>query len=175
MWPALVRETTILAHVQGSYNAIWVRGAHGEDTFYYGRGAGSTPTGVAVVSDLIRLAREIANGGDSRISPFAHSELESYRPVSIEKQIRPHYLRFRVKDRPGIIAELGSILAAADISLDAVLQEPSYQKDDLPFVITLEPTPEGAVRQALKRMNELDFMVEPPVAMPLEAGLQAQS
>jgi homoserine dehydrogenase len=173
--PALVRETTILAHVQGSYNAIWVRGAHGEDTFYYGRGAGSTPTGVAVVSDLIRLAREIANGGDSRISPFAHSELESYRPVSIEKQIRPHYLRFRVKDRPGIIAELGSILAAADISLDAVLQEPSYQKDDLPFVITLEPTPEGAVRQALKRMNELDFMVEPPVAMPLEAGLQAQS
>ncbi len=171
--PAMVRETTILAHVQGSYNAIWVRGAHGADTIYYGRGAGSTPTGVAVVSDLIRLAREIANRGDKRISPFAHSELESYRPVSIEKQIRPHYLRFRVKDRPGIIAELGSILAAAGISLDAVLQEPSYQKDDLPFVITLEPTSEGAVRQAVAKMSNLDFMVEPPVAMPLEAGLQS--
>jgi len=170
--PALVPQSTILAHVQGSYNAIWVRGAHGADTFYYGRGAGPTPTGVAVVSDLMRLAHEIRSQGGKQISPFAYSELEPYQAVSIEKQIRPHYLRFRVKDRPGIIAELGSVLASADISLDAVLQEPSYEKQDLPFVITLEPTPEGAVRQAVKKMNALDFMVEPALALPLEAGLE---
>jgi homoserine dehydrogenase len=173
--PALVPQSAILAHVQGSYNAIWVRGAHGADTFYYGRGAGPTPTGVAVVSDLMRLAHEIRNRGGKQISPFAHSELESYQPVSIEKQVRPHYLRFRVKDRPGIIAELGAVLASADISLDAVLQEPSYEKQDLPFVITLEPTPEGAVRQAVKKMNALDFMVEPALALPLEAGLERNS
>jgi hypothetical protein len=64
------------------------------------------------------------------------------------------------------------VLASADISLDAVLQEPSYEKQDLPFVITLEPTTEGAVRQAVKKMNALDFMVEPALALPLEAGLE---
>ena len=140
--PVLVPKETILAHVQGSYNAIWVRGVHGEDTFYYGRGAGATPTGVAVVSDLMRVAREIVSGSSERVSPFAHAALEQHAPVSIEKQVRPHYLRFRVRDQPGIIAKLASILAEAGISLDAVLQEPRFDKGDLPFVITVEPTPE---------------------------------
>ena len=60
--PALIPTSTILASVQGSYNAVWVRGIFGEDTFYYGRGAGPNPTGVAVVSDLMRVAREIRSG-----------------------------------------------------------------------------------------------------------------
>src|SRR5258708_32801094 len=55
--PALIPQSTILAGVQGAYNAVWVRGKYGEDTFYYGRGAGPSPTGVAVVSDLMRVAR----------------------------------------------------------------------------------------------------------------------
>ena len=59
MRPALIPQSTILAGVHGAYNAVWVRGHYGEDTFYYGRGAGSSPTGVAVVSDLMRVAREI--------------------------------------------------------------------------------------------------------------------
>src|SRR5271165_6884592 len=54
--PCLVPSSTILANVKGAYNAIWVKGLYGEDTFYYGRGAGSTPTGVAVVSDLMKVA-----------------------------------------------------------------------------------------------------------------------
>ena len=137
--PALVPKDTILAHVDGSYNAIWVRGAHGADTFYYGRGAGATPTGVAVVSDLMRVAREIVNGSPERVSPFAHSHLKQHAPIPIDNQVRAHYLRFRVRDRPGIIARLGAILADAGISLDAVLQEPSHNKQDLPFVITVEP------------------------------------
>ena len=60
--PALIPQSTILAGVQGAYNAVWVRGKYGEDTFYYGRGAGAAPTGVAVVSDLMRVAREIRSG-----------------------------------------------------------------------------------------------------------------
>ncbi len=169
--PVLVPKDTILAHVQGSYNAIWVRGVHGEDTFYYGRGAGATPTGVAVVSDLMRVAREIVSGSPERVSPFAHSALEQHAPVSIERQVRPHYLRFRVKDRPGIIAKLASILAEAGISLDAVLQEPRFDRDDLPFVITVEPTPEKAVREAVAKMKGLAFLVDDPLALPLESGL----
>ena len=169
--PALVRRDTILASVDGSYNAIWVRGVHGADTFYYGRGAGPTPTGVAVVSDLMRVARDIVSGSPQRVSPFAHSRLKKHAPIPIDNQIRPHYLRFRVKDQPGIIASLGSILASAGISLDAVLQEPSHQKDDLPFVITVEPTKQSAISQAVDRMKGLDFLVDEPLAMPLEKGL----
>ena len=170
--PALVPRRTILASVDGSYNAIWVRGAHGADTFYYGRGAGPTPTGVAVVSDLMRVAREIVSGSPRRVSPFAHSRLKKHAPIPIDRQVRPHYLRFRVKDQPGIIASLGSILASAGISLDAVLQEPSHEKDDLPFVITLEPTKQSAISHAVDHMKGLDFLVEEPLAMPLEEGLE---
>ncbi len=170
--PALLPKEAILAHVKGSYNAIWVRGMHGSDTFYYGRGAGPTPTGVAVVSDLMAVARELLMGGSERVSPFAHSVLEQGEPADVGNQVRPYYLRFRVRDRPGIIAELAAILAAAGISVDAVLQEPSDAKDDLPFVITVEPAARSAVSDAVARMRDLDFLIEAPLALPLEAGLQ---
>src|ERR1700733_10210892 len=99
--PALIKKSTILASVQGAYNAVWVKGQFGADTFYYGRGAGSNPTGVAVVSDLMRVAREIRSGSPERVSPFAHERLGEDEPVSIAHQHRPYYLRFRVDDRPG--------------------------------------------------------------------------
>ena len=169
--PALIPTSTILASVQGAYNAIWVKGQFGADTFYYGRGAGPHPTGVAVVSDLMRVAREIRAGSPERVSPFAHPRLGAWKPIPITTQKLPYYLRFRVKDRPGIIASLASILAEQHISLDAVLQLPSDNKENLPFVITVEPTTEKALRGAIGLMNELDFMVEPALVMPMEKGL----
>ena len=169
--PALIPQSTILANVQGAYNAVWVRGVYGEDTFYYGRGAGPRPTGVAVVSDLMRVAREIVSGSPERVSPFAHERLGEFQPISVLKQKRAYYLRFKVEDRPGIIASLASILAQKNISLDAVLQLPSDTKSDLPFVITVEPSTEGAVQEAVAAMAKLDFMVEPPLALPMETSL----
>ena len=169
--PALIPQSTILASVQGAYNAIWVRGRFGADTFYYGRGAGPHPTGVAVASDLMRVAREIRSGSPERVSPFAHPRLGAWKPIPITTQRMPYYMRFRVKDRPGIIATLASILADKHISLDAVLQLPSETKDDLPFVITVEPSPEKSIRGAVAEMNELDFMIEPAFVMPMEKGL----
>jgi homoserine dehydrogenase len=169
--PALIPESTILASVQGAYNAVWVKGQYGDDTFYYGRGAGSRPTGVAVVSDLMRVAREIRSGSPERVSPFAHPRLGEYRPVSVAVQTRAYYLRFRVHDRPGILASLAGILASKNISLEAVLQEPCETKHDLPFVITLEPTSEQSVREAVEEMARLDFLREAPLALPMETAL----
>src|SRR5271165_2270463 len=169
--PALIPNSTILAGVRGAYNAVWVRGRYGEDTFYYGRGAGSLPTGVAVVSDLMRVAREIRSGSPERVSPFAHERLGVYKPISITKQKSAYYLRFRVEDRPGIISKLAGVLASQQISVDAVLQIPSENWRDLPFVITVEPTTEQAIRDALAEMSTQDFLVEPPLAMPMEKPL----
>jgi homoserine dehydrogenase len=169
--PALIPKSTILAGVQGAYNAVWVRGHFGEDTFYYGRGAGSLPTGVAVVSDLMRVAREIRSGSPNRVSPFAHERLGEYKPIPVTLQKRAYYLRFRVDDRPGIIALLAQILAEKRISLDAVLQLPCDTKRNLPFVITVEPTTEQSIRDAVAEMAKLDFLVEPPLALPMETSL----
>jgi len=169
--PSLIPADTILAGVQGAYNAVWVKGKYGEDTFYYGWGAGALPTGVAVVSDLMRVAREIRSGSPERVSPFAHERLGENKPVSVLLQKRAYYLRFRVDDRPGIIAKLAGILADKHISLEAVLQEPCDTKHDLPFVITVEETSEQSIRGAVEEMSQLDFMRDAPLALPMETAL----
>jgi homoserine dehydrogenase len=169
--PSLIPQSTILASVRGAYNAVWVRGKYGADTFYYGRGAGAHPTGVAVVSDLMRVAREIRSGSPERVSPFAHARLGEYCPIPITLNRSAYYLRFRVKDRPGIIAELAAALAAEKISIEAVLQLPDEDAANLPFVITVEPAQESAIRSALARMERLNFLIEPPLAMPMEVSL----
>ena len=107
-----------------------------------------------------------------RVSPFAYSELERRPPADISAEVRPYYLRFRVRDRPGIIADLAGILASVDVSIDAVLQEPSEDKDDLAFVITVDPAPKQAIDEALSKMKPLDFLVDAPLALPLEPGLE---
>ncbi len=169
--PALIPETTILAGVRSSYNAVWVKGHYGEDTFYYGRGAGPRPTGVAVTSDLMRVAREIRRGSPERVSPFAHQRLGEYKPIPVALQKRAYYLRFRVIDRPGILQALAGILANKHISIEAVLQLPCESKSNLPFVITLEPTTEQAVAEAVAEMAKLDFLLEAPLALPIEPPL----
>lgn len=169
--PSLLPLETIMAGVRGAYNAVWVRGAYGADTFYYGRGAGPLPTGVAVVSDLIRVARQLRPTPAHRVPPFAARSIETAEPLPIGREQRPWYLRFRIKDRPGIIRDLSTILAKQSVSIDAVLQLPGQDKQNLPFVITLESSPEASVRAALAEMQTLDFMVEPPLAMPIERGL----
>lgn len=170
--PALIERDTILASVIGSYNALWVHGGGG-DTFYYGKGAGPAPTAVAVVSDLMAAARSVRSAGAATAPPFGHVELGRYSPVSAGSEERQFYLRFRVRDRPGILATLATLLAEQGVSIEAVLQEPHFDKSDLPFVTTLEPARRDAVDAALSSMRGLDFLVEDPLAMPLEPTLTA--
>ena len=168
--PALVRSDTILAGVTGSYNALWVHGKGG-DTFYYGKGAGPAPTGVAVVSDLMAAARALRANASEPVPAFAHAALEPHSAVDPGSEERQFYLRFRVRDRPGILASLAEILASQGVSVEAVLQEPHPDKSDLPFVTTLEPARGAAVKAALEQMRGLDFLVDEPLALPLEPTL----
>src|SRR5256885_17258781 len=92
--PSLIRTSTILASVQGPYNAVWVKGMFGEDTFYYGWGAGH-PTGVAVVSDLVRGGGGNCGGSPERGSPFAAQALGGKPPDSGKKEKAPDYLSRR--------------------------------------------------------------------------------
>ena len=169
--PALLPLDAIMAGVRGVYNAVWSRGAFGQDTFYYGRGAGPLPTGVAVVSDLMRVARELRPAAAHRVPAFGFTDLTETKPLAMGLQKRSWYLRFRITDQPGIIRDLSSILAEHGISIDAVLQLPDLDKQNLPFVVTLETSQESAVRSAVEQMSKLAFMVEPPLAMPIERGI----
>ena len=92
-------------------------------------------------------------------------------PIPITLNRAAYYLRFRVKDRPGIIAQLAAALAAENISIEAVLQLPDENAENLPFVITVERSSEASIRAALARMQKLDFFIEPPLAMPMETSL----
>ena len=85
----------------------------------------------------MRVAREIRAGSPNRVSPFAHERLGEYQPIPVTRLQSAYYLRFRVQDRPGIIARLAGVLAGKGISLDAVLQTPAENSHDLPFVITI--------------------------------------
>src|SRR5207244_1156747 len=130
-------------------------------TVFGGQGAGGNATAVAVVSDILAVARRDAtafNGICSRreISPKVGADFLSR-----------HYLRFTVKDRPGIIATLAAVLSRLEINIDCVLQKPGYAKSSLPFVITLEACPASKVEKALKRISGLDFLVQPCLNLPI--------
>jgi homoserine dehydrogenase len=81
-----------------------------------------------------------------------------------------HYLRFLVKDRPGIIASLATILAEYDANIESVLQKPGYSKSALPFLITLEECRASLVEQALQKIAPLDFLVHPCLHLPILVG-----
>jgi homoserine dehydrogenase len=78
-----------------------------------------------------------------------------------------HYVRFKVADKPGIIAALANVFSRHGINIDSVLQRPGFSKASLPFVITLEPCRSEKVREALVEIRALDFHVAAPVDMPM--------
>lgn len=159
--PALVLNESPLARVAGSQNLVVSTGEFGGETTFGGHGAGGDPTAVAVVSDLLQAARGRSRGielpgRDAAVACEFTTDLET-----------PHYLRFVVRDRPGIIAALGSVLASCHINLDAVLQKPGHSKSALPFVITLEPCRQRQLEAALTKIAAFDFLAEAPMTMPI--------
>ena len=119
---------------------------------------------VAVVSDILAIARAQQSG-----TKYAGPPAEITPSVTADFTTK-HYLRFLVRDRPGIIASLAAILSESGINIDSVLQKPGCPKSHLPFLITLEECKASLVERALQRINALDFMVQPCLHMPIMAG-----
>ena len=152
-------RSSSLARVEGSRNVVVVEGRFGGETAFSGFGAGGDPTGVAVVSDLEAIARAGLSGpSDARASEPAEI---------LTAFVGPHYLRFVVADRPGIIASLADVFSRHGVNLDSVLQEPGWSKDELPFVVTLESCESTLVERALEEAAGFDFNVRPPLWMPV--------
>jgi homoserine dehydrogenase len=159
--PTLVHRSSPLASVEGPQNLVLSTGKFGGETIFAGHGAGGNATAVAVVSDLISIVRlRQVNGVAVPENGLAHLS------VSSDFTTR-HYLRFMVKDEPGIIAALATIFSKAGINIDSVFQKPGFAASKLPFVITLEPCPTSLVEQSLKQINQLPFLVQPCVALPI--------
>jgi len=168
--PALVPSSSLIAHVQGSQNLVTATGEFVGEIALSGFGAGGDPTAVAVVSDLYAILRqgESVSGGATSRTPAAAS-LQVPESVSGEFTV-PHYLRFVVRDRPGIVAEVAGVLSKYHISIDALLQKPGYPHSALPFTMTLEPCSTAVLDQALAEVARLDFHVQPLLCLPILQG-----
>lgn len=156
--PALVPLTSGFGRVEGSQNLVMVRGVFGGETTFSGSGAGGSPTAVAVVSDVLSLGRGASN------ERRAHAT--EVHDVSGDF-VAPHYVRFTVRDRAGILASVSAVFARYDINIEAVLQLPHFTHDRLPFAMTLEACPESALDRALADVAQFDFNVQPPLSLPM--------
>jgi homoserine dehydrogenase len=158
--PALVPRESTLAQVQGNQNVVVANGKYGGNTAFLGSGAGGHPTAVAVISDLIAATHGRTHQG--YLVPGDSKPVRSSGDFTT-----PHYVRFVVRDRPGIIAEVAASLSTRGINIDAILQKSGYSKTELPFVITLEPCGASVLREALEDLNRADFQVTPAVSFPI--------
>ena len=156
--PALVPLESPLARVRGSENIVTLQGRFGGETTFGGQGAGGEPTAVAVVSDLLAIARDDVPFGVRASVPRAEVSPEF---------TSAYYVRFTVADRPGIIASLASAFARHSINIDAILQEPGFPIGRRPFVVSLEPAPVSSVERALRDLADFEFHGEAPVALPV--------
>jgi homoserine dehydrogenase len=163
--PTLVHRDSPLAGVEGGQNLVMSTGKFGGETVFAGHGAGGNPTAVAVVSDLIAIQHSRQINGVAQNENDDETEGAAL-PVSADFTSR-HYLRFTVKDEPGIIASLALIFCRSGINIDSVFQKPGYPKSRLPFVITLEACPTSLVEESLKHISELEFLVQPCVSLPI--------
>ncbi len=166
MWasPFLIDKQLTLSKISGVVNAIEVTGARLGSALFSGEGAGGNPTAVSVVADILNAARW-RQGKTVFTAPQAQNsgDADDFSPL----ESWPFYVRFFIRDQPGIIATLAEILGRHKINIDSVLQESWRERDNLPFVISVDPTPLPALKKALSEMRALDFINTPPLALPI--------
>src|SRR5690606_1266158 len=157
--PTLIPAERLLANVEGAMNAVLVCGDAVGPTLYYGQGAGEMPTASAVVADLIDVARAIDVKPEHRVPHlgFQPVSVVDIPVLSMDDVVSSYYLRLRVEDRPGVLADLARILADADISIGSMFQEP-HGDNDADIIFLSHEAREGNVEDALRKIQYLPFV-----------------
>ncbi len=170
--PTMIPKDHMLANVNGPFNAIYLEGDFVGPNLYYGLGAGRRPTGSAVASDIIYLAREIRQGMKNFMPPLAHA-----RPLESEIDIQPmdelrsaYYFRFSALDRPGVLSRISGVLGEHDISLSSVIQKGREVNGSVPVVMLTHEARERDVIQALGRLDSLDILTHPTMMLRVQGS-----
>src|SRR5882724_11861502 len=156
--PTLVPTRRLIANVEGVMNAILVKGDAVGPTLYYGAGAGSEPTASAVVADLVDVTRMHTADPEQRVPhlAFQPDRMADLPILAMEEVETSYYLRLRVLDRPGVLADITRILADMSISIDAMVQkEPSEGEEQVDIIMLTHLTQEKNVNSAIKRIESL--------------------
>lgn len=155
--PALVPTRRLLANVEGAMNAVVVKGDAAESSLYYGKGAGSEPTGSAVVADLIDIARtaEVAVSERPRMPTTTHNpKAKSF--ADFGDTVCSYYLRIPVEDKPGVLAEIARILADNKISIESLIQkEAPLEEPSTEIILLTHSTREADIQRAIRTMQQL--------------------
>ncbi|MDN7356035.1 homoserine dehydrogenase [Acetobacter senegalensis] len=165
--PCLVPEDAPIAQVDGVFNAVVAEGAFAGRLMIEGRGAGAGPTASAVTADLIDIAR----GSHIPVWGVQVSDMQPVRACPLSAGKGAFYLRLRVEDRPGVIADITAVLRDCGVSLRSMLQ-PTPEKNDtaphVPLVLVTHQTSEAAMQDAVTRIDQLDVVTDTPVMIRIE-------
>ncbi|MBF0158461.1 MAG: homoserine dehydrogenase [Magnetococcales bacterium] len=168
--PVMINAHSTLAAVDGVFNAVFVQSDFAGSSMYYGRGAGEKPTASAVVSDLVDLARNLRSGARQRVASLS-TQPQHLRPrhcCPVEDRTGEYYLRLLVRDRPGVLAEIATILKNGQISLKIVHQHQRAPMEAVPLIIVTHETSEQQIQAGLKALSELESVLEPPRLIRIE-------
>ena len=169
--PALVPRGSVLASISGALNAVYVEGEMLGPCLTSGLGAGALPTAMSVVSDIVDVGRNLLVGAQGRVPSraFQGEHLSEKKLMDPGDQRCRWYLRFSVRDRPGILARIAGVLGAFDVSIEQMVQEGIGEGDTPVSVVMLtHESRERDVSRALKEIESLHDVVEPPRALRIE-------
>jgi homoserine dehydrogenase len=169
--PTLIPAKRLIANVEGAMNAVLVQGDAVGATLYYGKGAGAEPTASAVIADLVDVTRMHTADPEHRVPhlAFQPDQLSDLPILAMDKVITSYYLRLRVQDKPGVLADITRILADEQISIDAVIQkEPGEGEDQTDLILLTHQTREKRINAAIAKMEGLPVVAGKVTRLRLE-------
>ena len=171
--PTMLKESAMLANVDGVFNAIYVTGDAVGSTMFYGRGAGMMPTGSAVVSDIADIARNIIKKSHQRVPPLGCSEgcIKDAKVKDISETVNHYYIRFSAMDKPGVLSKISGILGENNISISSMIQKGRQVGGSVPIVMMTHEAKEKDVRKALDEIDRLPVVHDKTVFIRIEEGL----
>ena len=170
--PTLIPARRLIANVEGAMNAVLVQGDAVGATLYYGKGAGAEPTASAVIADLVDVTRMHTADPEHRVPhlAFQPDALADIPILPLAEVETSYYLRLRVEDKPGVLAEITRILADQDISIDAMIQrEPDEGEEQTDIIMLTHLTREKKVDAAIAKIEALPVVQRKVIRLRLEA------